>query len=83
MQIARVDPERSAEAVEAVHSSVMTFCALANTLGISFGLLQKRISGSVGIAGRVGLHRRFTELRHSFYGSVNETTASGSLRTDV
>ena len=65
VQIARVDPERSAEAVEAVHSSLMTFCALANTFGVSFGLLQKRISRSVGIAGRVGLHRKFDELRRT------------------
>ena len=66
MKIARrVDPERSAEAVEAVHRSLMTFCALANIFGISFGLLQKRIGGSVGIGGRVGLHRKFAELRRT------------------
>ena len=65
MQIARVDPERSAEAVQAVHRGLMAFCALENSFGISFGLLQNRISGSVGIAGRVGLRRKFAELRRT------------------
>ena len=62
MQIARVDPERSTEVVEVVRSGRMSFRALANTFSVSVSSLQKRISGSVGIAGRVGLHRKFAEL---------------------
>ncbi|CAM9382892.1 unnamed protein product [Sphacelaria rigidula] len=31
----------------------MTFCAAAKTFDIPVGSLQKRVSGSVGIAGRV------------------------------
>ncbi|CAM9582500.1 unnamed protein product [Sphacelaria rigidula] len=54
MQRARVDPERAVEAVEAVPSGRMTFRAAAKAFGISVSSLQKCVSGSVGIAGRVG-----------------------------
>ncbi|CAM9443287.1 unnamed protein product, partial [Sphacelaria rigidula] len=54
MQRARVNQERAAEAVELVRSGHMSFRAAANTFDISVGSLQKRYSGGVGIAGRVG-----------------------------
>ena len=51
---ARVDPERAAEAVEAVHSGRMTFRAAANAFDFSVGSLQNCVSGSASIADRVG-----------------------------
>ncbi|CAM9629846.1 unnamed protein product, partial [Sphacelaria rigidula] len=54
MQRVKVDPERATEAVEAVRSDRMTFHATAKTLESFVGSLQKRVRGSVGIAGRVG-----------------------------
>ena len=49
-----MDPERAAEAVEAVRSGRMTFRSAARIFDISVGSLQKRLNGSVGIAARVG-----------------------------
>ncbi|CAN0026703.1 unnamed protein product, partial [Sphacelaria rigidula] len=54
MQRVKVGPERATEAVEVVRSGRMTFHATAKTFESFVGSLQKRVSGGVGIGGRVG-----------------------------
>ena len=71
-------PERAAMAVEAVRSGRMTFRAAAKTSDISVGPLQKRVSGCVCTAGRVGpdMYCRFLVKTSDCGASLNVRRSS-------